>query len=105
MRCRHLNPNLPDPDFASFQVYVQPDQSARILDKNKWPSWIIVRPWEKRSRARTAARNRSHDSSEPQKIETVIGVHRPMAPQSQECHLRSIYSAPENWYDTELYNF
>ena len=105
-----------DPDFASFQVFVQPDQTDVILDKSSWPSWMIIRPWEKRGRKSGESkriRNVTRDSG-AKKIETVIGVHasRPTTPYSyRRCapaesglvrdtdHTGSIYCTPVNWYD------
>ena len=110
VRCRRLNPDMDDPDFASFQVFVQPDQAARILDKCSWPTWIIVRPWEKRGRksGNTVGSRGLPRGSGGQKIETIIGVHsKPSTPcEPKQSHpgyvydsCGDIYGTPNNWYD------
>ena len=104
VRCKRLNPDMVDPDFASFQVFVQPDHAAMILDKSNWPSWIIVRSWEKRSRKSRDARrvdNLPLYDTEPQRIQTIVGVRKPSTPMygRHDLNSGSIYCTPENWYD------
>ena len=106
VRCKRLNPYMEDPDFVSFQIFARPDKAGLILDKSKWPSWVIVRPWEKRGRkGNIRTGSPPVDMSNP--IETVIGVHSYQSgtPQASynECNDRdrdhSDYGTPVNWYD------
>ena len=101
---------MTDPDFASFQVFVRPDQAGLILNKDNWPSWIVIRPWEKRSRKPGRQINNLPQDPGPQRIETVIGVptNRPRTPrgidpsnsdQGNSISSNSIYCTPENWFD------
>ena len=110
VRCKRLNPDMVDPDFASYQVFVQPDQATVILDKNSWPSWIVVRPWEKRGRKSGEPGRRVNVSRDAgvHRIQTVIGVHRKPSPRvlNTSAHdfahdsYESRYCTPTNWYDT-----
>lgn len=63
-RCKRLNPNLRDPDFATFQIWVQPIHVDKILDSRNWPEWVVVRRWVKRRRmysGRSEPENEAND--------------------------------------------
>lgn len=105
VRCRKLNAKVAEPDYASFQIFATVSDAPKVLDKSKWPEWVVIRAWVRRRKSKEANSVQQAPPPEvrketPKRTQTVMGLgSRIKEVLSDLSGLRKEPGTPHDWFE------